>query len=367
VCLLAVTLGWSPPARALPTQASSNACEIERYASGSSGVSAQSFRFAAEPKVSLGGCLYRPVGRDRFPVVILVTGSGDGPTAAGYLSVTLANTLAARRVGVFAFNKRGTGDSGGRRTGSDFAQRGRDVAAAVRFVKSLPGTTAVGLWGISQAGWVIPQSLRPNDGVAFVVLVSPAGVNPNDQMSYFIRRLALDLGLAPGDADKAEVLHRTVVRYHATGEGYAAAEALVQRDREEAWFERFRSNTTWNERIPTDGRLLTPEALKRAWNEHPGAWEFFRAPSTFADYRPIYQGIDRPTLIVQGSADSLVPYKDSNAAFAAGFARSGNRAVTFKVYEGADHGIFDGGMMRPAYLDFVTSWMSERFLAGPAR
>jgi pimeloyl-ACP methyl ester carboxylesterase len=319
-----------------------------------------SYRFASG-NVKLGGCLYRPRGLDRFPVVVLVAGSGDEPTAASTYSVAHAKAFAAKGIGVLAFDKRGVGDSAGTATGTDFAQRAADVAAAVQFAKSLPSTTGVGLWGVSQAGWVVPQALRLNDGVELVILVSPAGVNPNDQMAFFIRNLMLQLGLTPGDAAQAEQLHRIVVRYYATGLSYEAAQQAVDADRAKAWFERLRTNGVWNEKIGPGGRLLTPAELKKAWKDNPGAFEFYRAPSVFADYRTIYEALDRPTLIVQGSADTIVDIAESDATFAAVFRKNGNTLGVFKVFEGAEHGIVDGPQVRPAYLDFISDWAKQRF------
>jgi alpha-beta hydrolase superfamily lysophospholipase len=323
--------------------------------------------FRAGDGVTLGGCLYRPRGHARFPVLVMVAGSGDSPTAADFYSVIHAKAFAAKGIGVFAFNKRGVGNSAGVATGTDFKQRAGDVAAAVRFVRALPATTRVGLWGVSQAGWVIPQALGKNDGVALVILVSPAGVNPNDQMAFFIRNLALRLGCTKEQAAKAERLHRTVVRYYGSGEAYAAAQALVDGYKNEPWFERFRTNGEWNEKIGAGGRLLTPGELARAWQERPDDFAFYRAPSVFADYRAVYEALDRPTLIVQGSADTLVPVADSLAAFAAAFAKNGNQAVTVKVFAGAEHGVQDGPRVRPAYLDLVSDWASARFGAETPR
>jgi pimeloyl-ACP methyl ester carboxylesterase len=326
----------------------------------------QSTTFRADASVTLGGCLYRPKGSARFPVLVMATGSGDEPSAADFYTVMHANALAAKGVGVFGFNKRGVGNSGGVATGTDFKQRGEDVAAALRFVRALPATTRVAVWGVSQAGWVIPQALRRDDGVEFVILVSPAGINPHDQMAYFIHNLALRLGCSREEAAKAERVHRVVVRYYGTGQGYAAAQALVDGFKHEPWFERFRNNGEWNERIGVGGRLMTPRELARAWQERPDEFTFYRAPSTFADYRLIYEALDRRTLIVHGSADSFVPIADSRAAFAAAFAKNGNKAVELKVFDGAEHGVQNGFGVLPAYLDFVSGWASEHFgVKGP--
>jgi pimeloyl-ACP methyl ester carboxylesterase len=368
--LLTAGLLLSPPAlRAapvpVPTLAVGGACDpAPAIPLGSPPrFSTQSTRFLADAGVALGGCLYRPLGSARFPVLVMVAGSGDDPSAADYYTVMHAQALAARGIGVFAFNKRGVGNSGGVATGTDFKQRASDVVAAVRFVRALPATTHVALWGVSQAGWVIPQALRKNDGVEFVILVSPAGVSPHDQMAFYIRNLALRLGCSPAQAAKAEHLHRTVVRYYATGTGYAAAQALVNAYKAEPWFERFRTNGEWNEKIGPGGRLMTPAELARAWQQHPGDFAFYRAPSIFADYRAIYEALDRPTLIVHGLADSFVPVADSRAAFAAAFAKNGNKAVEFKVFAGAEHGVLDGQQVRPAYLDLIAGWASKQFAA----
>ena len=312
-------------------------------------------------EVQLGGCLYRPLATTRFPVLVLVAGSDDEPSAAQIYFVIHAKAFAAKGIGVFSFNKRGVGDSSGVPTGTDFKQRGDDVSAALRFVRALPSTTHVAVWGVSQAGWVIPQALRQGDGVEFVMLISPAGVNPNDQVAYFIRSLALRLGISADDALRAECLHRMVVRYYATGEGYEAAQAFVDGCRSASWFEKFRNNEEWNERIAPGGRLLTPAELAQAWRKRPTDFAFYRAPGTFADYRGIYEALDRPTLIVNGSADSLVPIVEATTVFTAAFAKNGNRDVEFKVFEGAEHGLQDGPRVRPAYLDFVSDWAAQRF------
>jgi alpha-beta hydrolase superfamily lysophospholipase len=316
--------------------------------------------------VRLGGCLYRPPGAGRFPVIVLAAGSDDAPAAASVYSVIHAKAFTSRGVGVFSFDKRGVGSSGGSPTGVDFAQRAEDVAAAARFVRGLPSTSAVALWGVSQAGWVVPGALRKDDGVRFAILVSPAGVDPNDQVAFYVRQAALRSGMTPKEAAAAESVHRAVVRYYATGRGYEEAQRIVDRHRNAPWFEKFRTSPDWDEKIGAGGRLLAPAPLKEAWKTRADDFAFYRAPSTFQDYRSLYAKLDRPVLIVQGSADTLVPVADANALFREVFRRNGNRRAEFKIFEGAEHGIQDGPRVRPAYLDFTSQWAAEHF-AGASR
>ncbi len=320
-----------------------------------------SYRFPSGA-VELGGCLYRPKGLERFPVVVLVAGSDDLPSAAQIYFVIHAKAFAVKGIGVFSFDKRGLGDSAGMPTGTDFVQRAADVAAALRFVRSLPETTHLGVWGVSQAGWVVPQALHAGDGVELVELVSAAGVSPNDQVAFFIHRLMRQRGLTHEEAAQAEAVHRAVVRYYASGKGYATAQALVDRVRSASWFERFRGNDQWDEKIAAGGRLLDPSQLAAAWRSRPHDFDFYRAPSTFEDFLPIYTaGLDRPTLIVHGSADSVVPVDASSALFAAAFRANHNADGEIQAFDGASHGIQDGPHVRPAYLDFLADWAARRF------
>jgi dipeptidyl aminopeptidase/acylaminoacyl peptidase len=106
---------------------------------------------------------------------------------------------------------------------------------------------------------------------------------------------------------------------------------------------------------------MTPPELAREWRRRPADFAFFRSPSTFADYIPVYARLDRPTLIVHGSADTVVPVAQSEAAFAAAFKSNGNHEVELKVFAGADHGVQDGSGTRLEYLDFVSRWAATHF------
>ena len=71
----------------------------------------------------------------------------------------------SRGIAVLSYDKRGIGQSSGHYPG-DFAsvttidQLAGDAAAAARFLVAQPGIDPkrVGLVGISQAGWIIPQA-----------------------------------------------------------------------------------------------------------------------------------------------------------------------------------------------------------------
>jgi pimeloyl-ACP methyl ester carboxylesterase len=309
--------------------------------------------------VELEGCLYKPEGRARFPVMVEVAGSDQVPMAAHVYTVIHAKALAAKGVGMFAINRRGYGNSGGTANETDFSERADDIARAIVVMHKLPTVTDVGMLGFSQGGWVAPNALRPRDGVHGIILVSPSGVNPFEQIAYFIRGVAKALGLSEAEAAKAEEIHRAVFHYYASGRGYRAAQDLVSRYASEPWFEKFRTNEEWNERIGAGGKLLTPEELHAAWVKQADEFAIYRSPSTFANYTSSYRKLDRPTLIVEGSADTFVPPEASVQAIRSALQPSSRAQVEFKTFEGAEHGIQDGPRVRAAYLDFMSDWAAK--------
>ena len=81
--------------------------------------------------VQLAGRLTLPQGTDKVPVVVLVHGADTTPTLGsnGVMS-TLQRLLPAQGVGVFAYDKRGTGKSSGKYT-QDYGLLADDADAAL--------------------------------------------------------------------------------------------------------------------------------------------------------------------------------------------------------------------------------------------
>jgi pimeloyl-ACP methyl ester carboxylesterase len=309
----------------------------------------------------LSARLYAPRAATRYPAVVMVAGSGNQSVIGGAYTEALASAFTRAGIGVLAYDKRGTGQSTGDFTGSDFEALGRDAAAAIRFVKGRSAVEQVGVWGISQAGWIIPYAIRENPGVAFAILVSPAGVNPNEQVTFFLHRQMRKAGLTEEEAEQADSMHRATVLYYANGHGYPAAQSVVDRYRSEPWFHRVVTHPYWDE-MTDEGRLLTPTQLADAVAKRPGDYELVRSKSTFVDYGKVYEWLTLPTLVVYGSADELVPISRSRDVIERALQRRGPMSYEFKIFEAADHQIqTTDGKVRPDYLEFLVGWGRSRF------
>ena len=138
--------------------------------------------------VTLSGTLTLPPGSGPFPAVAWVHGSGR--TTRAYLP-DLQALLVHAGVAVLAYDKRGTGQSGGAYPGespypSTIDVLARDAEAAVRFLGARReiDRDRIGLAGHSQAGWIIPLAAFREAAVRFAVIFSGPAVTADENDHY---------------------------------------------------------------------------------------------------------------------------------------------------------------------------------------
>ena len=125
--------------------------------------------------VNISGTLTKPRGKGPFPVVVFVHGSGPWARGAPY---ALGEYLAANGIASWSYDKRGVGKSGGVYThdvdSAQFELLAADAIAGVKMLAKRPDidTNRIGIWGISQAGWIIPIVAARAPELDFAVIVS---------------------------------------------------------------------------------------------------------------------------------------------------------------------------------------------------
>jgi dipeptidyl aminopeptidase/acylaminoacyl peptidase len=125
--------------------------------------------------VTISGTLVKPRGRGPFPVVVFVHGSGPWTRGAPY---ALTEYFAANGIASWTYDKRGTGKSGGvyvhNVDSARFELLAADAIAGVKMLAKRPDidTNRIGIWGISQAGWIIPIVTARAPELDFAVIVS---------------------------------------------------------------------------------------------------------------------------------------------------------------------------------------------------
>jgi pimeloyl-ACP methyl ester carboxylesterase len=189
---------------------------VEREAVGTRSYGSQEARVEEisfrSGRFRLVGDLRMPVGEGPHPAIIMV--HGDGPvTRDGYPTTFLPAMEVFLRNGyaVFSWDKPGSGESKGafnRRGEYDVLTRRAAILAdgfEVLAELSAIDPSRIGLWGISQAGWVMPMALDRMGNVAFMIVVSGGGECSPEQMAY---QIGQQVACGGGSAEQAALVER---------------------------------------------------------------------------------------------------------------------------------------------------------------
>jgi uncharacterized protein len=128
----------------------------------------------------LSGTLTTPKGLKKFPVAVLISGSGqtdrDETFGNHKLFKTLAEYLSNNGIGVLRYDDRGGFKSQGPRTSKSTTQElGLDAVAAVKYLQKEGKFKTIGIIGHSEGGGLAPLVASKVSDVAFVIsLAGPA-------------------------------------------------------------------------------------------------------------------------------------------------------------------------------------------------
>lgn len=277
--------------------------------------------------VTLQGRLVLPRDAGPVPIVVEVHGSEDDSAITFNHRQQL---FPAHGIGVFVYDKRGTGGSTGHYT-QDFHRLSDDAKAAMLEARRLAGARAgrVGFAGGSQAGWVAPLAASKTTADFVVVgygLADTALAEDRDQVMLDLR--------AAGHRDP-ETLRKAREVTDATGaviasgfkRGFDRLDALRARYGKEPWWQDLRGEFT--------GELLKyPEFALRVIGpirDKGTSWNY--------DPTPILRGLHAPQLWVLAGADVEAPPEETRKRLLA-LAAEG-RPITTVEFPNTDHGILE--------------------------
>ena len=278
------------------------------------------------------------------PLVVFVHGS-ESQSAREHASYPYV--LAAAGFGVFVYDKRGTGTSGGTYT-QNFYVLAQDAAAAVREARRMAGARAssVGLFGGSQGGWVAPRAATQAD-VDFVVVAFGLLGSPLEEDAWEIRYELMRHGFGEAEIARAkEVTDATEgVLLSGFSEGYGRVRELRQRYGAEPWF-------------PLVVGEYSGEILRRSEQE------LRQSGRAELDNLGIHWQYDAVGTVAKVSSRQvwLLACEDSEAPSAPTFARladlrAAGKDVEIVLFPGTDHGVTefvesnDGARVRTRFAE----------------
>jgi uncharacterized protein len=243
---------------------------------------------------------------------------------------------------VVTFDRRGEGASTGEPSAGRFDLLADDANAILETVAALEEIDRVGLWGISQGGWVAPLASVRFGRAAFLVLLSSCGVTPAEQMRYSTAERMRRAGYGEEAVQQMTTLRFTLEEL-ARGRGSRAeAERLLAAARSEPWWEL--------EYLPD--RLPENFEDARAWRDE---MEF--------EPEPVFAQVRVPTLLFYGEDDEWIPIDASIEAWR----RARGDEVEIVRLPGTGHdATLASGAISPLYTETLVEWLRlQDGLSGP--
>jgi uncharacterized protein len=278
----------------------------------------------------LVGDLRTPAGTGPFPVVLFVHGSGPiDRTMFGYYLPIMERMLRAGYA-VFSWDKPGIGESTGQLSNTRvYHQRAQIVLDAIEVMKARPDIDPqrIGLWGISQGGWVMPLVLSQSDDVAFMICVSCGGMSGHDQGKYQITTFTMFCEDVPEEnADQRSVLFADLdkARTYETYEEYRHYREVL------AEFVDISPNRQkLVEALSFDG--FSGAVPEEAWLENDPEIEDWWNPVG------VLEQVRIPVLAIFGDRDSNGDPIQGAYAWRKALEQAGNRNFRVDLYPGVDH------------------------------
>jgi pimeloyl-ACP methyl ester carboxylesterase len=304
---------------------------------------------------TLVGDLKLPEGKGPHPVILFVHGDGPNSRTSGVTYPPIMERMLRAGYATFAWDKPGTGESTGqidrRRL---FEQRSQIVLDAVAKIKKRPGidTQRIGLWGISQAGYIMPIVLSKSQDVAFMIAVSCPGVAGVDQGAYLVSAQAICAGLPGKDRKQVEDLLSAVERAR-------TYEEYVSHKKKLAAFPALASITE----IGLNMRIRPEEE----WHLDDLDGDYYWNPIEVIEKTTI------PVLAFFGGKDTQVDPVQGAQAYREALKRAGNTDFRVELLPGVDHNLIisETGCLEerkrrsrrgwqnyaPQYLDILEEWL----------
>ncbi|KAB7530354.1 alpha/beta fold hydrolase [Flagellimonas olearia] len=250
--------------------------------------------------------------KDNLPVVVFVHGSGPEDYSSSNLYRPLWEEFTKAGFACFSWDKPGIGMSQGNWFDQSMDNRASEVIAAFKKLEQHPKVdpNKLGMWGISQAGWVIPKVAETMEP-AFIITVSSPVTTAFDQEAYRLRSELKAEEFSKYAIDSALVYTHQVKDLVMAGKPFADFDALQESLNQSNWF----SHTI------------------------SGGKEIYRYLKVIIenDHIPNLDALSCPVLAIWGENDLLVPPHSSANQYKKVMEQIKNERFKMVIIPNADH------------------------------
>lgn len=304
------------------------------------------------------GKLILPVSRSdqKLPVVVFVHGSGPEDYSSSDSYRYLWEEFTKVGFACFSWDRPGVGQSQGKWFEMSVRDRADEVLGAISVLKKSEriDSAKIGLWGLSQAGWVMPlvsETMKP----AFLITVSSPVTNAFEQELYRVKAGMTAEGYSDADIDQALVYYKKLKDLIDQDESYEMFSLLQEEIRGAEWAT----------------QVITGEEV---------VYRYLSIVLS-ADEAPNLGALKCPVLAIWGENDLVVPPTKSLETYQRELETIGNSNVMLKLIPEADHTLtynLSGKssetlkrrdtykdnpeeIFAPGYVDLMTEWLGTLY------
>jgi pimeloyl-ACP methyl ester carboxylesterase len=262
--------------------------------------------------VTLSGTLVKPITNGPWPVLVVVHGSGSQGRDDSFYRFW-GEFFAEHGFAALIYDKRGVGHSTGDYQRASFDDLAGDAVAAVQLLRKRKDINVqqIGLFGISQGGWLAPLAASRSTDIKFLILdVGPAVTVEEQELNSVEYRMRND-EFSEQDIAEAVAYTKQVFKTAYSGEGKSELDALTARVRDKKWAE----------------YVQLVESQKELDD-----WRRIRY-----DPAPVLKQIRIPVLSIFGEKDVLVPPKENREKMESYLKKAGNKDVTIHIIPEVGH------------------------------
>ena len=294
--------------------------------------------------VQLAGTLYKPNTQTTYPVLVVLHAANGGTCQFPFYQHLVIH-LPASGIAVLLFDRRGSGRSSGDFETASFETLAKDGSVAVDYLRSRDDIDKkrIGLYGVSQGGWIAPLVVGQRSDISFLIIVSGCGVSPAKQMDYGATYTLRKQGFTDNTIAQAIALRNRVNEYYRGHISHEVVSAELDSAQSEPWFRDAYINPS---------STLPEDVTKDKW------WY-----ELDYDPLPIWKQIQQPTLFLFAEDDRWVPVAESIHKFELATAHISD--VTFKQIKGTDHLMYKTSDQKKEtiseeYIETMVDWLMKR-------
>lgn len=305
--------------------------------------------------LTLAGTLTLPLGRDRFPIVVLVSGSGpqdrDEQIAGHRPFHVIADYFARNGIGVLRYDDRGMGGSAGYFSAATTVDHATDAMAAVDYLRSLKSLKKhpIGVVGHSEGAVIAPMiaAWEPSK-IDFVVMMAGVGLQGDKLM--LLQKQMLEQQLTGGNTIAVQLSQMLMGGLFKVLRDRSIDTVMLQ-DSVRSYLGTFNEEPQLSQMV---AQLSTP-------------WFVGLIRLNPAEY---LSKVQCPVLAINGSKDLQVSAKENLEGIAASMQH--NKGLTVHEFEGLNHlfqecttgmpdeyGVIEQ-TFTPHVLEFMSRWIAEQ-------